>query len=230
MGRKFEPDIDYEKYFLEILDIYAKRNIHLLDLGTGRGKVIFDGDLSSVCKSVIGVDINPGYIKECKNKAKNLDNVNFIVADTTKKLGFPDESFNIITALFSPFNLKEVQRLLSGGGVFISMFSLENDHKEIKSVLPELFKEDTYYTLSPVVGKKLLPLFNQKEVSGINLVPVFKLSLEYKWIFSDLVSIKKFYEKILETKISKEKLKLLKKREDNKIYITRRIGLIVLKK
>lgn len=93
-----------------------------LDLGCGTG--ILTSKIASMVKKIIGLDISKEMI--AKVQAKKERNTIFKVADISKKLNFPDESFDFVissSTLCHIENLvrvyKEIYRVLKKGGVFI---------------------------------------------------------------------------------------------------------------
>lgn len=228
--RRYEPNIDYNKYFFDVLSSYANKNLEVLDLGTGKdAKVISKGSLLKLCKYVAGIDINSDTIKNLQTKYKNFGNVKFTMADSTKKTSLSSASFGVITALFSPFSLKEVKRLLKPNGTFIAMFALPGDHSELRQVLPELFETKTWATLAATNGKDLFAVFENSELKEKEIYPVFNLGFKYKWFFPNTTEVQKFYSYILDRDVPISQLKKLKQ-INKEIPITRKIGLVVLKK
>lgn len=222
MGRRYEPDINYNLEFFSTLNRYITKGSNLLDLGTGAGKVIYEGKLYKVCKEIVGLDINLNFIAQAKLKARapEFGNIRFFIADVLKKLKFGESKFDVVTAMFAPFNINEVHRVLKPRGIFIAIFALLGDHKEMVRLLPEKFV--TYF------GKALFSIFKNKGKPNKFKVEE-KRVLKYKWIFSDVQSVNEFYSKILEKDVSKF-VERLHKTKSGEIPITRKIGIVVLRK
>ncbi len=222
MSRRYIPNINYNEVFFRTLNKYIAKDSKLLDVGTGSGKVIYEGKLYGICKIAFGLDINQKYIVEARTKSEELgiDNTKFLVADALKKLEFKDSEFDIITAMFSPFRLKEVYRILKPGGVFVAIFALPGDHKETLKLLPDR-------NLRAVAGKDAFPAFRNKELAEFKIEE--KRFLKYDWIFSNVASANEFYSKILERDVA-EAIEKLPKIKNGEVKITRKMGIIVLRK
>lgn len=228
-GIRYEPPIDYRLIFNETVKNCAKKIYSLLDIGTGTGKVIFENKLEELYRKVVGIDILPEMIKICQEKAKTngMRNAEFYVMDSMKKMNFKDKSFNVVTAMFSPYEPKEVARLLKGGGYFILLWGLKGDHKEITNLFPEIF--DLWE------GKLYFENFEErkKRLNNVGLEIIGHNTLQYRWIFRNEKTLKEFYQKVLLTDIFKskeERLKKLRKDYNGEIPITRIMGTTIAKK
>jgi|GEM_PF-3637306 len=221
--KRYEPPIDYRIIFNECVKNCASKEYTLLDIGTGTGKVIFENELFKFYKKVIGIDIEPRMIEICKEKVKQLGlkNVEFYIADSTKKIDFEDESFNVITVMFAPFSFEEVSRLLCRGGYFIWLCGIRGDHKEVVELFPDKveLKSENFEEKEKKLNKVRL------KVTGYNI-------LKYKWIFPDIDVLKEFYEKIFLKEIFKKEGKRLEKLKthNKEISLTRRICTIIARK
>jgi SAM-dependent methyltransferase len=227
MSMRTEPELDYNRYFLDIVSSYSGKDKRFLDLGTGNGKVIFEGRMAGKFGHVTGIDTDEAKIRECLAKP-GFSNLEFMVRDS-RKTGFKDASFDVVTSMFSPFSLAEVERLLKKGGVFIPIFAMEGDHKEAEKAIPEHFRDDDYRSLKPLVGKELFPFFGNSRPIGAKTEALLKLTLEYTWIFPRAGDAAEFYSKILEKDIPAGKFSPISE-ENGEVRISRRMGILVLRK
>jgi SAM-dependent methyltransferase len=138
-------------------------------------------------------------IKACKAKSEGIKNLEFRVMDVLKRMDFEDESFDIITCMFSPYNPREVYRLLKREGVFLLLWGLKGDHKEITELFPEIFKLWKGKLVFDTIEER------RKRLSSAKLEVICNVTLEYKWIFKDVDALKEFYEKIFQVPLFKGK-------------------------
>lgn len=99
----------------------------ILDIGTGLGRVAFEA-YKKIGENgkVVGLDLENENIEFCKNKKienNYQNNIDFIQADLTKRLPFPDKSFDIIFSrsvlmhiLNKEYTIKELLRVLKDNG------------------------------------------------------------------------------------------------------------------
>ncbi len=215
-GIRSDPPIDYKLSFEETVRNIASTRYSLLDIGTGTGRVIFENSLEKIYRKIVGIDIRPEMIEICRQRAKTMRNVEFHVMDSTKPTTFKSGTFDVVTAMFPPFDAREVNRLLAPGGYFVLMSSLKGDHGEIARHFPEIEKDH---------GNP----FNTLKESNVKLrkagfTIVSNNILKYKWIFKDEEVMKQFYEKITFSHVfegREEKVSGLRKNIDGSIPITR---------
>ncbi len=91
-----------------------------LDVGTGTGHTA--ANLAVFAKKVYGLDIAEGMLKAAKESYGHLENLEFITG-SSEETGFPDDTFDIITARHTlhhhpsmPRTLAELKRILKPGG------------------------------------------------------------------------------------------------------------------
>jgi SAM-dependent methyltransferase len=113
------------KHFTSTIELYISKSDHVLDLGCGPGG--FLSIISSMCKSVIGVDITPNFITECnamikENKIQNASSI--LIAPGT--LPFPDTYFDKIVMVDTIHHLEnihdtlnEIARVLKKNGLLL---------------------------------------------------------------------------------------------------------------
>ncbi len=226
-GIQSDPPIDYKTVFNETVRNIGDVKYSLLDIGTGAGRVIFENNLNKLYRKVVGIDIRPEMIELCKESSKGMKNVEFFVMDATKQMTFKPGSFDVVSAMFPPFNPSEINRVLSPGGYFILLSSLKGDHKEVVKYFPELerFSSGNYsFTTLKALSRNL-------RNSGFKIVAT--TAMKYKWIFRDEEVLKRWYEKVAFRRIfdgSEEKLASLRRNIDGKITITRFLCTTVARK
>ncbi len=226
-GIRSDPPIDYKSVFYETVRKIADVKYSLLDIGTGAGKVIFDNDLNKLYRKVVGVDIRPEMIDICKERAKGMKNTEFYVMDSTKTMNFKSGSFDVITAMFPPFNAAEINRLLAHGGYFVLLSSLKGDHKEVAKCFPNLEK----YASGNYSFTTLKALSRNLKNSGFKIVST--TAMKYKWVFRDEEVLKQWYEKVTFGRIfdgAEGKFQSLHKNIDGRITVTRFLATTVARK
>ena len=226
-GVRFDPPIDYKLIFYDAIKGLAKPGYSFLDMGTGTGRVIFDNNLRDVYDTVIGVDIRPEMVTLCKEKAKGMRNVDFVVGDATKKMRMNPNTFDVISSMFGPHDPAEVSRLLSPGGYFVYIDSIRGDHKEIIKQFPELSKG--------IDGSPRLTTIKERnsKLKSVGMEVILTNVLSYKWIFKNDEALRQFYEKILFAPVfdgKEDRLQGLEHLIDGSIMITRRLCTTVAKK
>ncbi len=225
-GIKSDPPIDYKTTFYETVKSLANSRYSILDIGTGTGRVIFENNLEKYYRKVVGIDIRPEMIEICREHGKGMKNVEFHVMDATREMKFRTGTFDVITALFPPYNSNEINRLLSPGGYFIVMSSLKGDHKELVKYFPDIAKYGSGYP-----STTLKEITTSLKTSGFKIVSCNVL--KYKWIFRDQEVMKRFYEKITFRSIfdgGEGKLNLLNRNIDGSITVTRLVATVVAKR
>lgn len=102
----------------------------LLDIGTGGGEKAIN--IASSVNFLVGIDISNRMMKTAKdNLAKSrIPNVRFVNMDANK-LQFPQGFFDIVSCRHSPFDSKEVARVLTEHGVFLTQQVSEHDKLNI---------------------------------------------------------------------------------------------------
>ncbi len=217
-GIQWEPQIDYKLIFCEALKSLADQKYSLLDIGTGTGRVIFENGLDKLYRKVVGVDIRPEMIEICREKSRGMKNAEFHVMDSTKQTGFQAGSFDVVSAMFPPFDAKEMYRLLNRGGYFILLSSLKGDHKEVVSRFPDMDQVAAGKYSFGTVKSLNTALRN----AGFKIV--LSNIMRYLWLFRDEEVLKQFYEKITFTKVfdgREQRLAGLTRNIDGRIPVTR---------
>lgn len=117
------------KIFYIILNSNATKDQKLLDIGCGYGK--YTQMFAERYGEVIGLDLSPESIELAKKKYAAA-NLTYIIADSTQKLPFEDESFDAVSTRLSPHNLSEMFRILKPGSFALCMRVGETDSLDLR--------------------------------------------------------------------------------------------------
>lgn len=118
------------KFFNEINN-KVKQNMILLDIGTGGGEKLTNL-ITDNCLLKVGTDFSKEMIKYA-NKQNTKNNIRFFEMDS-ENIKFPDEFFDVISARHTPFNGREVYRLLKKKGYFFTEQIDEDDCLQLKKI------------------------------------------------------------------------------------------------
>ena len=126
----------YDKLYKRISNILSNRfssECTILDLGCGEGSHSkFILDLLKFNYRYYGFD----YAKEAIKLASDyVDNNRFYFLGDVNNVPIKDKSIDIILDILSPFNEKEVKRVIKDDGIFIKVSPGENYLKELRDVL-----------------------------------------------------------------------------------------------
>lgn len=110
----------------------AKGSEILLDIGTGGGEAALS--ISHSVLLLVGIDCSSEMIATAmRNGAKQKkENIRFLRMEASR-LDFPDRFFDWVTCRHSDFSAKEVYRVLSQNGIFLTQQVSENDKANIKA-------------------------------------------------------------------------------------------------
>ena len=128
---KYQMVDNSEFQFFDEINSKVKTNTILLDIGTGGGEKL-SNLISDKCLLKIGTDFSIEMVKSA-NKQNNKNNIRFFEMDS-ENINFPDEFFDIISARHTPFDVKEVNRVLRKNGYFFSEQIDEDDCLELKKI------------------------------------------------------------------------------------------------
>lgn len=125
--------------FYKIIKNLCKKDMFLLDVGTGTGVVPLN--VNKYVKKVIGIDSSHNMISIAKDKIGYENNIYFKVMDAFN-LEFEDNSFDIVTNRLGVDAYKEMYRVLKKNGYLIDFIKGSNDCKEIRDLFHvQLFKK-----------------------------------------------------------------------------------------
>lgn len=122
----FGIDISWRKKVIAIIAEIKPKNI--LDVASGTGDLAIMAAQKTKAEKIIGVDISEGMLEVGIEKINNLGLKNRILMQLadSENLPFENETFDAITVAFGVRNfenldkgLKEIQRVLKKGGVFV---------------------------------------------------------------------------------------------------------------
>jgi ubiquinone/menaquinone biosynthesis C-methylase UbiE len=140
-----------EIYFQKMMHVLQpKKSDSLLGLGCANGR--FELRFAPLVKKITGIDISGEAIRNARQNAKKLrlTNANFCVYDITKKLPFPDSSFDHVLALgvihHLPVNkidalIKEIYRVLKPNGI---LFTIDPQANGILRILARRYFKKLY--------------------------------------------------------------------------------------
>lgn len=165
---------------------YVKKGVSILDSGCGDGYYtagMCDLVSSSEGGEVYAIDVSKEALKIA---AKSCKKAKFAVA-SAYKLPFMEESFDIISSIFSPLAFEEFYRVLKKGGIFITAIPLENHLYQLKKAV-----YDTPYKNKPEsTEQKGFELLNAQEVRR-------EISLESNEDIKNLFMMTPYYYKTSE--------------------------------
>ena len=154
------------QYFDEI-NKSINENMILLDIGTGGGEKL-SNLVKNDCILKIGTDFSEEMIKNANKNNKN-PKIRFFEMNSDN-LNFPNNFFDIITARHTPFNIKEVSRLLKDNSIFFSEQIDEDDCKELK----ELFGRGQGYNVKHKLIDRIKEEINENEFKSIEFYNIYQ--------------------------------------------------------
>ncbi|MFC3749612.1 class I SAM-dependent methyltransferase [Paenibacillus sp. GCM10012306] len=103
----------------------------LLDIGTGGGEAILS--IADSAALLVGIDQSTGMMETANRNlsSSGRTNVRFLEMNGDQ-LEFPAHFFNVIPCRHSPYSAKEIARVLSKDGVFLTQQVAENDKLNLK--------------------------------------------------------------------------------------------------
>ncbi len=173
-------------YFYKEVKKSCDKNSFVLDIGTGGGERVLK--LANYVHLLVGIDISENMIKTAINNTKiqGIDNVYFSVMDSDK-IKFPDGFFDIISCRLSYFNCREVARLLSKNGTFITQQAGKDDKNNIKKYFGRGFKsqirDDRHKNLLVKELKKAG--FSQVKTLEYNAIEYYKTAKDLLFILKN---------------------------------------------
>ena len=188
---RFDPDTIIKKpsvlkHFVPKIKTYLSKNDYCLDLGCGPGG--FLSLMAPICGKIVGADISPDFIHECKSVIKEnaLSNASAILLESDI-LPFQDQEFDRVIMVDTIHHLEshhkviaEVFRVLKPGGLFL-IFE-PNKFNPLLTLLcildPNehgLLRLGTFSSYQKLLSKFFVPI--QQEYNGMLVGPQGHLSL-----------------------------------------------------
>jgi len=123
------PRIDYPK----IVESYLRRNATILDIGTGGAEKLLG--FAPKVREAIAIDVDRKMIKiAAENLGKSgLHNVDLILCDS-ENMPIVEACIDLVLDRHSPFNAKEVSRILKPNGTFVTQQVSEGDKRNFKQI------------------------------------------------------------------------------------------------
>lgn len=110
----------------------------LLDVGCGHGEFALQFALNA--REVVGIDVVEGFI-ETGNKAKSVENINFLVIDGNGNLSFPNDYFDVAYTKKGPRDwYHEGNRIVKAGGVILGFYHA-GSHGALRELFPGLYSQ-----------------------------------------------------------------------------------------
>jgi ubiquinone/menaquinone biosynthesis C-methylase UbiE len=117
--------------FYEEVRTRCKPDDVMLDIGTGGGESVLT--LAEYVHLAVGIDYSNGMIEKAIDhlQSSSITNVRFTLMDY-EQLQFPEQFFNVVSDRQCGFNSKEVARVLTHDGVFLTQQVSEADKLNLK--------------------------------------------------------------------------------------------------
>ncbi|MFK7695945.1 class I SAM-dependent methyltransferase [Paenibacillus sp. HJGM_3] len=106
----------------------------LLDIGTGGGERLLT--IADAVHLIVGIDQSAGMIRTAQANLQRdgHPHVRFCRMDA-ERLDFPASFFQVVSCRQSPFDAREVHRVLAQDGVFLTQQVAEDDKRNLKQAL-----------------------------------------------------------------------------------------------
>lgn len=132
-----EPNWDYRDIVLS----YLKKEMQLLDMGTGGGEL-----LATFSHPYENTSVTEGYLKNYRLLQKTLQTkgVDVQFVNEQDELNFSDDSFDIVINSHESFSISEVQRVLKPKGIFISQQVGDFNGVNLASRVIRKYKKDVF--------------------------------------------------------------------------------------
>lgn len=178
----FGTHLDIKKRAID--NVPLKSDFKILDICTGTGDIAIYIAKNKVKEGhVTGVDFSENMLEIAKNKAKNTENIDFVIADALN-LPFKDEEFDVCFISFGLRNLPdlkqgllEMKRVTKKGGIIVNI-----DTGKPKGIL-KFFHWLYFFNIVPIIGRlyngddspyKYLPQSTKNFPSADKLVRIFE--------------------------------------------------------
>lgn len=191
--RKFINEMFYKILYDKIKEIINKENITIVDLGCGEGAHTINILNNLKNYKYYGFD----YSKIAIDLASDYNNENrFYFVSDVNNIPIKSNSVDVVLDILSPYNEKEIKRILKNDGLFIKVSPnkkyLKEIRKDIGSYENNVEVEDNFKknfkTYEKYIVTQTLPLTKENFVYLANMTPINKENLNYsKSITIDLI-------------------------------------------
>ena len=132
-GRYEEEKLPWD--YREIIRRYLDPSMKILDIDTGGGEFLLS--LNHPYENTAATEGYPPNVELCRRELLPLG-IDFRPGDGTKRLPFPDESFDMVLNRHGDFNASDIHRILKPGGLFITQqVGAENDRELVELLCGE---------------------------------------------------------------------------------------------
>ena len=132
-GRYEEEKLPWN--YREIIRRYLDPSMKILDIDTGGGEFLLS--LNHPYENTAATEGYPPNVELCRRELLPLG-IDFRPGDGTKRLPFPDESFDMVINRHGDFNGTDIHRILKPGGLFVTQqVGAENDRELVELLCGE---------------------------------------------------------------------------------------------
>lgn len=132
-GRYEEEKLPWD--YREIIRRYLDPSMKILDIDTGGGEFLLS--LNHPYENTAATEGYPPNVELCRRVLLPLG-IDFRPGDGTKRLPFPDESFDMVINRHGDFNASDIHRILKPGGLFVTQqVGAENDRELVELLCGE---------------------------------------------------------------------------------------------
>ena len=132
-GRYEEEKLPWD--YREIIRRYLDPSMKILDIDTGGGEFLLS--LNHPYENTAATEGYPPNVELCRRVLLPLG-IDFRPGDGTRRLPFPDESFDMVINRHGDFNGADIHRILKPGGLFITQqVGAENDRELVELLCGE---------------------------------------------------------------------------------------------
>ncbi len=130
---RYTEESDLPWSYQHIIQDYLKPEMKLLDIDTGGGEFLLS--LCHPYEKTCATEAYPPNVQLCRETLLPLG-IDFRAGDGRDPLPFSDSEFDIVINRHGDFNVKEIHRVLKGGGIFITeQVGAENDRELVELLL-----------------------------------------------------------------------------------------------
>ena len=132
-GRYEEEKLPWD--YREIIRRHLDPSMKILDIDTGGGEFLLS--LNHPYENTAATEGYPPNVELCRRVLLPLG-IDFRPGDGTKRLPFPDESFDMVLNRHGDFNASDIHRILKPGGLFVTQqVGAENDRELVELLCGE---------------------------------------------------------------------------------------------